>query len=979
MRTPIRLLAVAATGVALSTVVVGAAPRTAAQPTARLSDAPVTGRVLFAGTQHRSLGVVTGTGPSQPLLGPGPTHFDDQPFAVGGQLVFTSRRDAATPQVYLRDAVGAIHRLTTGRDAAHPRLSPDGTLVVFDSADGAHRVLWLVHSDGTGLRRLTTSAANETEPTFSPDGTQIAFASDQAGGTDIYRRELAGGPETRLTTNGGRQPAWNYQRPDLIAYTQGTGAGRRLRLIKDTTPGNPVLAGDAEAVPSFSPAWEPDGTMLMFISVVDNVNQVRAVNACGCGPVSDPDQLLAEDRGDDSPAMLNGQLVVARSTASGQNTADLQDILPDGSDPRDLGLSVLREDPGAATDNFLLFHPNPGFDPWFERQNYSPDGTRLAVTRFETAGGRRIERIWLANADGSDAAPMPLADRAPGDWEIDPDWSPDGRSIIFTRQSPGAVDGAPTRVFIADVATGQVTGALPPSADPTLSDAQPEFSPDGAAITFTQVANVGGSLANKHIWLTSATALGSQRDLTAAACGANCPVIDDSPAFSPDGTRVAFNREHDGMLTVSTDGTGCRVLLPAGHGSCAGPVDAPDGPFQPRDIAFSPDGTQAVLTTRRAADLNSPEMLAVLDIASGRVTPISQALPGRQKEPSFQATVNVSVTAPPATPTVPLGGSATVPITVTNHGPAPSLGTTLTVDVPPGLQIVGVQPDRGTCAAARCDLGTMAPGESIGLTATLVGTAPGEQHVIWSVTGSMLDNQPLDNVATTIIPVEVPVPPPAGQPPSPANPSLAVTVNPTPGYVGGTVTVTFTARNRAESAATGLDLDIALPVGIPISGARGCTPTGCALADLAPGAAESVRIVLAPTAEIQAVVSGTLRTVGTDGNPADNIATAPLIVLQPKIIAVPAVGKPGFVTSVRGTDFPPGAPVTLTWTPGITASAAPAHPRRDGTFIAQLLILAKDQTGPRVITASGPGFSPVTTAFLVVPGVYTPPDLVVRR
>jgi hypothetical protein len=71
--------------------------------------------------------------------------------------------------------------------------------------------------------------------------------------------------------------------------------------------------------------------------------------------------------------------------------------------------------------------------------------------------------------------------------------------------------------------------------------------------------------------------------------------------------------------------------------------------------------------------------------------------------------------------------------------------------------------------------------------------------------------------------------------------------------------------------------------------------------------------------------------------------------------------------------------VTLRWTPGITAAAVPTIPLPDGRFTAQLLILTKDETGPRVITASGPGFSQVTTPFLVVVGVYAPPDLVVRR
>ncbi|HEY0508597.1 MAG TPA: hypothetical protein VGD12_11030 [Blastococcus sp.] len=988
MRTPPRLLAIAGTVLALSTVVIWGPGAAVAQAPTAPSAAPATGRVLFAGTRHRSLGVVTGPGPSAPLLGPGPTHLDDQPSARGTRLVFTSRRDAATPQVYLRDGGGTIRRLTTGRDAGHPQLSPDGAWVVFDSAEpglggvGTQRDLWLVGSDGTGLRRLTTTAANETSPTFSPDGASIAFASDQSGTGDIYRQPVAGGPAQRLTTAGGAsQPAWNPVDANVIAYSQdpGTGNGRQLRLINGTGSGIPVLGGAAATWQSFSPAWQPDGNGLLFVSpeqpcgcVTDNIDRVYQVDTSQGVPVTAaPQLLLAEDRGDDSPTWLSGQLVVARTTSADQVTADLQDVLPDGTDPRDLGLSVLREDPGAATDANLLFNPSPGYDPWLERQNYSPDGTRIAVTRFETVGGQRVQRIWLANADGSGAAPMPLSDRGPADWETDPSWSPDGRFLAFTRQSPGGIGGPATRVFIVDVATGQVTGALP-GLDPTLSDAQPEWSSDGSSITFTRVANINGSLANKHVWLTSATALGNQRDLTAAICGTNCAVIDDSPAFSPDGTQVAFNRKDDAVLLVSTDGTGCTVLLPAGLGSCAGPIVAPTGPYQPRDVAFSPDGSQLVLSTRRAADPASPEMLAVLDIASGRLTPITAALPGRQKEPSWQQTVDLAVTAPPSTPTVPVNGSATVTVTVTNHGPAPSLGTTLTLTVPPGLRLDGLAPDVGTCdpTVPRCDLGVLAPGQSVGVTATVTGTAPGAQRLSWSVTSTMRDSQPADNTADTVVPVETVL----------ASPALSMTVRPAPGYVGGTVTVTYTARNGKGATATGLRLVIATPAKIPVAAVTpGCTVTGCAVPDLPPGASRTVRVVLLPKAAAQTTVSGVLRTTGTDTNPADNVVAAPLRVLQPKIVAVPAIGKPGFVTSVRGTDFPPGAPVTLRWTPGITAAAVPTLPLGNGRFIAQLLILTKDETGPRVITASGPGFGPVTTPFLVVAGGYEPPDLVVRR
>jgi hypothetical protein len=194
------------------------------------------------------------------------------------------------------------------------------------------------------------------------------------------------------------------------------------------------------------------------------------------------------------------------------------------------------------------------------------------------------------------------------------------------------------------------------------------------------------------------------------------------------------------------------------------------------------------------------------------------------------------------------------------------------------------------------------------------------------------------------------------------------------------VVVTYTVRNGRNALATGLRLKLGLPGRIPAGPLpAGCADGVCALPDLAPRASTVVRVVLKPDRALTTSITGTLTTTGTDANPRDNVSRRPLRILQPRIIAVPAVGKPGFVTSVRGKDFPPGAPVKLSWKPGITAAAPPTLPRLDRTFIAQLLILAKDQTGPRTITAKGPGFSPVTTSFLVVGGTIVPPDEVGRR
>lgn len=964
------IAAVAAVLVAVSAFSV---PSLGEAPAAAATSAP-SGRIAYAGTGHRGLGEVTNPvndqpQPSQPLFGGGPAHFDDDPAARGDMLVFTSLRDEAKPQVYLRDASGAVQRLTTGMDAAHPQLSPDRQLVAFDSGNA----IWLAHIDGTGLRKLTDG----TWPTFSPDGQRVAYSN--AG--QIFARPVAGGDATQITNGPGTasQPAWNPLNDDghreQIAYVLQNNGTESLRL----TPGNTVLSGDQAGWRSWSPAWQPDGNGLLFVSDTAEKFAQAYVIPCRCAGEK-ASLLLAENRAVDSPTWLvdkaGTHLVVAHTTQAGPNVASLQDIRPDGSDPRDLGTVVLTEDPLAATDNKYLFHPGPGFDPWTIRQTFSPDGRQLAASRFDGAS----EQIWLSDPDGSHAHLLPIADRKSGDWETDAEWSPDGTMIALARRSPGGVDrtGGPSRIIVVKVATGEIVTRIANNAN--VDDGQPAFSPDGKELAFSRGTTAAGpgEARDQHIMLTSMPALDQQRDLTAAVCAADCHITDDSPVFSPDGHTLVFNRETDGLLQITLADTSCRVLLPTG-GSCAGLVAAPNGPFQPRDVAFSPDGKRMVLTTRRAADLNSAEMLTLFDPATGTLTPLTPAMPGRQKEPTWQANAHVTLAAPPSTPPLPVGSGTPVIAAVTDHGPAPS-GATVTIAVPSGLRLEKLTPSQGHCDVAGlvCDLGVIPPNGTVTITATITGLVPGNQMLDWAVTGAVLDTTPGAGFAQTVVPViaapDAPPPPPPA--PTATQPGISVVATPNPSYVGGRATVKYTATNSGNASVVGPRLSLGLPKEIPVAALPpGCTATECALPDLTPGASVVVQIVVAPATPGISTITTTL--TGANGDPITALTT--LRVLQPKIVAVPAIGKPGFVTSVRGTDFPPGVPVVLTWKPGITASAAPTKPGADGKFIAQLLILSKDETGPRTITATGPGFAPATTPFLVVAGTIGPPGMVTRH
>lgn len=257
----------------------------------------------------------------------------------------------------------------------------------------------------------------------------------------------------------------------------------------------------------------------------------------------------------------------------------------------------------------------------------------------------------MTDADGRNAAVLPLDGREPGDWDTDPTFSPDGTKLAFTRTSPGGVGEAagPSRILIADVASGAILDEIrPPGGGPTGDDAQPTWSSDGINLAFTRSQVINDNGGNKHIWVVPLADLDRQRDLSATICPGDCEVIDDSPAFSPDGLKVAFNRKHGepkdqqaGVLIKPLRGGGCRVVLPSVQKDNPDGCDLPipgtsaTGPHQPRDVAWSPDGSKLLFTSRRDLPANSMEQLSVLDIASGDVAPsTTRTTAGRRSPPS---------------------------------------------------------------------------------------------------------------------------------------------------------------------------------------------------------------------------------------------------------------------------------------------------------------------------------------------------------
>ena len=131
---------------------------------------------------------------------------------VGARIAFSSIRDG-TQRLYTMNADGGAVQLVTpappGPETSdvEANWSPRGNDLVFvrfDSFNGSD--LYVVHSDGSGLRRLTNTPDRvEFEPAWSPDGTKIVFHACSGLGTStqhcvVYVINSDGTGETEIST-----------------------------------------------------------------------------------------------------------------------------------------------------------------------------------------------------------------------------------------------------------------------------------------------------------------------------------------------------------------------------------------------------------------------------------------------------------------------------------------------------------------------------------------------------------------------------------------------------------------------------------------------------------------------------------------------------------------------------------------------------------------------------------------------------------
>ncbi len=127
------------------------------------------------------------------------------------------------PNLYIADVEGGEPRVLVPFDRTEHIVggwTPDGRQVVYTKRNDTYgQDIWVVDV-ATGARQpILASQFDEASPAVSPNGRWLAYASTASGRREVYVREFPTGAwQLRMSLNGGTQPAWRDDGQELYYY-----------------------------------------------------------------------------------------------------------------------------------------------------------------------------------------------------------------------------------------------------------------------------------------------------------------------------------------------------------------------------------------------------------------------------------------------------------------------------------------------------------------------------------------------------------------------------------------------------------------------------------------------------------------------------------------------------------------------------------------------------------------------------------------
>ncbi len=300
-----------------------------------------------------------------------------------------------------------------------PQVSPDGSQVIYTRnfkdimTDKNLSNLWIINSDGTVNRPLTTGNQNDRSARWSPDGKRIVYITNKEGNNQIYMRWLDSGAETKLSN-----------------------------LQKGPTNLN----------------WSPDGKWISFSMFIDGEAKVLApLKGKPKGAKWNKPAIYIDDmkyRADGAGYLPQGYRHLhvisadggtARQITTGKYNFNNGEWSPDGkylltssnihpdreTTPNNTEVHLINVESSeikTLTDRF-----GPDANPQF-----SPDGSMIAFMGFDdNYDGYQVAELYVMNTDGTDKKLLSADhDRSLNDFS----WANDGKSLFISNDNEGDIE-----------------------------------------------------------------------------------------------------------------------------------------------------------------------------------------------------------------------------------------------------------------------------------------------------------------------------------------------------------------------------------------------------------------------------------------------------------------------------------------------------------------------------------------------------------